>query len=109
MRDTNGVLTIGVNCGGPAIDGLAADQPYVSGSWGYDKGLPWSIKNSVFPGNRDWIENNYGYQNAFETLRFHAVRRFTTKFDVPNGFYRLSLYFAEQWRSKPGARVFRVS
>jgi DUF1680 family protein len=108
MARTDRVLTIGVNCGGPAIDGLAADRPYVPGQWGYDKGLPWSIKNSAFPRRRDTIENDYGYPSAFETLRYHAGAPLHYRFDLPNGYYQLRLYFAEQWRDKTGARVFDV-
>src|SRR4051794_36048432 len=102
------VTTIGVNCGGAAVDGLLADQPYVPGSWGYDKGLPWDVRDAWIARVRDPVENDYGYPDAFKTFRFHAGAPLHYKFDLPNGFYEVKLYFCEQWRQNPGERVFAV-
>src|SRR5258707_14798266 len=106
MSQTDLMTSMGVNCGGPAVEGLLADQPYVPGSWGYDKGLTWNIRNSMISRERHSVENNLGHPIAFETLRYHAGAPLHYKFDLPNGYYEVKLYFAEQCRDTPGARVF---
>jgi DUF1680 family protein len=108
MQTVDGVRTIRVNCGGPAVDGLSADQPYSPGGWGYDKGLAWSVRASAFADPEKGIENDFGFPNAFATFRYHAGAPLHYRFDLPDGYYELRLYFAEPWRGAPGGRVFDV-
>lgn len=74
-----------VNCGGPSVDGFSADQPYAPGSWGYRHGGLYFRCDSV--------ANNYGMATALSTLRYSCGAPFHYVFDVPNGYYRVKLYF----------------
>jgi hypothetical protein len=88
-----------VNCGGPAGDGFSADQPYHRGSWGYSRG------GQLF--SCDSVSNDCGIPSAIKTLRYACGAPFHYKFDVPNGYYRVKMYFASP-NELYGARTFDV-
>jgi len=79
----------------------SADRAYSAGSWGY-------VGESIAfpPSSRDIA----GTSNAilYQTARY-AFGSFGYRFDVPNGRYRVSLYFAELWWATSGRRRFNVS
>lgn len=89
-----------VNCGGPAVDGLSADQAYTPGSWGYT-GSDGSYSTT------DTITNNYGYPTGLKTCRYSSST-FNYKFDVPNGIYKVKLYFADPTSTAANVRKFNV-
>jgi hypothetical protein len=74
-----------VNCAGPAADGFSADRPYKKGQWGYIHGGQYFKCESVV--------NDYGLPEALTTLRYSCGAPFHYKFDVPNGHYRITMYF----------------
>lgn len=74
-----------VNCGGPMMDGFLGDQPYSPGSWGYTHGGLYFKCETV--------SNNYGIPEVLSTLRYSCGAPFHYMFDVPNGTYRVKLYF----------------
>src|SRR5579871_2504601 len=74
-----------VNCAGPAIDGFSEDQLYRPGSWGYTHGGQYFMCDSV--------SNAFAIPAAIKTLRYSCGAPFHYKFDVPNGLYRVKLYF----------------
>ena len=88
-----------VNCGGPAADGFSADQPYRPGSWGYSRG------GQLFA--CDSVANDYGIPTTIKTLRYACGAPFHYKFDVPNGLYRVKMYFASP-NEFYGPRTFDV-
>src|SRR5690349_13913174 len=88
-----------VNCAGPAADGFSADQPYRRGSWGYANGGQYFACDSV--------SNDYGIPTAIKTLRYSCGAPFHYKFDVPNGYYRVKMYFASP-NELYGERIFDV-
>ena len=88
-----------VNCAGPAVDGLSADQPYRQGSWGYSRG------GQLF--SCDSVSNDCGIPTAIKTLRYACGAPFHYKFDVPNGYYRVKMYFASP-NELYGPRTFDV-
>jgi hypothetical protein len=88
-----------VNCAGPAADGFSADQPYRKGSWGYSRG------GQLFA--CDSVSNDCGIPTAIKTLRYSCGAPFHYKFDVPNGFYRVKMYFASP-NELYGPRTFDV-
>ena len=88
-----------VNCAGPAVDDFSADQPYRSGSWGYTHGGQYFECNSV--------SNDYGIPAAIKTLRYSCGAQFHYKFDAPNGYYRVKMYFVSP-NELYGPRVFNV-
>ena len=88
-----------VNCAGPAADGFSADQPYRRGSWGYSRG------GQLFA--CDSVSNDYGILTAIKTLRYACGAPFQYKFDVPNGYYRVKMYFASP-NELYGPRTFDV-
>jgi hypothetical protein len=88
-----------VNCGGPAADGFSADQPYRQGSWGYSRG------GQLFA--CDSVSNDCGIPTAIKTLRYACGAPFHYKFDVPNGYYRVKMYFASP-NELYGQRIFDV-
>ena len=88
-----------VNCAGPAADGFSADQPYRRGSWGYSRGGQYFACESV--------SNDYGLPTAIKTLRYSCGAPFHYKFDVPNGYYRVKMYFASP-NELYGQRLFDV-
>ena len=75
-----------VNCAGPAADGFSADQPYTPGSWGYTHGGQYFMCDSP-------VSNDYGIPTAIKTCRYSCGAPFHYKFDVPNGYYRIRMYF----------------
>jgi hypothetical protein len=91
-------LPVKVNCGGSGADGLAADQAYTTGSWGYTAGSVYAPTDSV--------TNNYGYPTGMQSQRY--AKNFSYKFDVPNGNFTIKLYFAERFYTSTGKRVFNV-
>jgi hypothetical protein len=74
-----------VNCGGPAVEGFSGDQPYLAGGWGYTRG------GLYF--KCDTVANDYGIPEVLSTLRYSCSAPFHYRFDVPNGEYRVKLYF----------------
>ncbi len=96
-----------VDCGSSAdrVDNYggtwSADRAYSVGSWGYVG------ESIVFPQSSRDIA---GTSNAilYQTARY-AFGSFGYRFDVPNGRYRVSLYFAELWWATSGRRTFNVS
>lgn len=88
-----------VNCAGPAADGFSADQPYRRGSWGYSRGGQYFACDSV--------SNDCGIPTAIKTLRYSCGAPFHYKFDVPNGYYRVKMYFASP-NELYGQRLFDV-
>jgi hypothetical protein len=88
-----------VNCAGPAIDGFSEDQLYRPGSWGYTHGGQYFMCDSV--------SNDFGIPAAIKTLRYSCGAPFHYKFDVPNGLYRVKLYFVSP-NELYGPRVFDV-
>jgi hypothetical protein len=89
---------VGVNCGGPAADGLAADQPYRKGSWGYVGGS--DINDAD-------CSNAPGVPAHLRTYRASAGT-FEYRFDVPRGVYNVRLHFAEPLFTRVGDRRFNV-
>jgi uncharacterized protein len=88
-----------VNCGGPAADGFSADQPYRQGSWGYTRG------GQLFA--CDSVSNDCGIPTAIKTLRYACGAPFHYEFGVPNGYYRVKMYFASP-NELYGQRIFDV-
>jgi hypothetical protein len=88
-----------VNCGGLAADGFSADQPYRRGSWGHSRG------GQLF--SCDSVSNDCGIPTAIKTLRYSCGAPFHYKFDVPNGYYRVKMYFASP-NELYGQRTFDV-
>lgn len=88
-----------VNCAGPAVDGFSADQRYRPGSWGYTRGGQYFACDSV--------SNDYGIPTAIRTLRYSCGAPFHYKFDVPNGYYRIKMYFASP-NELYGSRTFDI-
>src|ERR1700747_3420564 len=97
--DTKQTYRVKVNCAGPAADGFSADQPYRRGSWGYSRG------GQLFA--CDSVSNDYGIPTAIKTLRYACGAPFQYKFDVPNGYYRVKMYFASP-NELYGPRIFDV-
>jgi hypothetical protein len=95
---TPGGYQVKVNCGGSAADGLSADQAYTTGSWGYLNGSTYE------PG--DPVTSDYGYPTGLKSQRFAS--NLSYKFDLPNSYYTVKLYFAERFYTTPGSRVFNV-
>jgi Beta-L-arabinofuranosidase, GH127/Malectin domain len=84
--DLKQLYHVKVNCAGPVADGFSADQPYRRGSWGYSRGGQYFACDSV--------ANDYGIPTAIKTLRYSCGAPLHYKFDVPNGYYRVKMYFA---------------
>ncbi len=74
-----------VNCAGPAVNGFSADQPYHPGTWGYTHGGQYFMCDAV--------SNDYGIPTVIKTTRYSCGAPFHYKFDVPNGYYRVKMYF----------------
>jgi len=96
----NSTGTIGVNCGSNiAQDGLSPDQAYKPGEWGY-------TGNTIATASNNSISNysNFGFSNdtPLRTVRYADSSAFDYIFDVSNGNYTVSLYFAECWDPAPG-------
>jgi hypothetical protein len=88
-----------VNCGGPAAEGFLADQAYRPGSWGYTHGGQYFECDSV--------SQDYGIPTVLKTLRYSCGAPFHYKFDVPNGSYRIKMYFVSP-NEFYGQRIFDV-
>jgi len=88
-----------VNCGGPAADGLLADQAYTAGSWGHVGGTP---------STADTVAGEANYPTGMKSCR-SSVGTFEYRFDVPRGVYNVKLHFAEPSFNQPGDRRFNVS
>ena len=97
--------SFGINVGGTAngwvlTDGLEPDVPYKEGFFGGDtNGKPWSTTEA--------IQNDFGMPAAMQTQNF-CDDPMTYRFDVPNGFYTVTLYFAELFYEETGKRTFDV-
>lgn len=101
------VLSLLVNVGGDEYTDRSgevwlADQEYVAGlsTWGYL--LP-DADTGTFAGDRPISGTLDSALLQDERWAMAGYR-----FELPNGDYALSLYFAEQWVTMPGARVFTV-
>src|SRR5690348_11684315 len=70
-------LPVKVNVGGPAADGMSADQAYTAGSWGYVESGTWTATTA------NTINPNFGYPTAMQSNRYYP--NFSYRFDVPNG------------------------
>jgi hypothetical protein len=97
-----------VNCGGPSYnDSLGntwqADQPFVSGAWGFDGASAGSGATSIaIAGTSDMA--------LYQTDRRWASNEGTPRyrFTVANGAYEVTLHFAESEATQPGQRVFAI-
>jgi hypothetical protein len=95
-----------VNCGSDeeyrdSAGGLwAADQPYAPGNWGH--------VGSVVTFSTDQEVGNTADALLYQDQSF-AYGSFSYQFDVPDGEYEVTLYFAELWWAASGKRVFDVS
>jgi pectate lyase len=90
-----------VNAGGPGYtDGegnrWSADQPYTPGGWGYVGGKTHSTRDPIANTADDSLYQSERYGN------------FSYKFDVPDGLYDVTLYFAEIYWKEAGRRRFDV-
>jgi pectate lyase len=90
-----------VNAGGQGYtDGEGnrwnADQPYTPGGWGYVGGKTHSTRDPIANTADDSLYQSERYGN------------FSYKFDVPDGLYDVTLYFAEIYWKEAGRRRFDV-
>ncbi|MDZ7261651.1 MAG: malectin domain-containing carbohydrate-binding protein, partial [candidate division KSB1 bacterium] len=93
-----------VNAGGPAYTDTqgklwSADQPYTSGSWGYVGGAVAATTDPIANTTDDPLYQKYRYSET----------SFSYQFDVPNGFYEVTLLFVEPYWTSANKRVFDVS
>jgi hypothetical protein len=95
-----------VDCGSSVdyVDNLgltwSADRAYTAGSWGYvGQSAAFSNAREIAGTSNDGL---------YQTARY-AWGSFGYRFDVPNGTYRVSLYFAEIYFASQGRRRFNVS
>jgi hypothetical protein len=95
-----GGYLVKVNCGGPAVDGLSADQAYTPGGWGHVGGSPSAANNAV--------AGDCGYPTAMKTARCSGGT-LEYRFDVPRGVYDVRLCFAEPSFDRAGDRRFNLS
>jgi Malectin domain/Bacterial TSP3 repeat len=94
-------VLLAVNAGGGSYiagDGTrwSADQIYTPGSWGYVGGKTSSTKDAIANTEDDPLYRSERYGT------------FSYKFDVPNGTYDVTLYFAEIYHKSSGRRLFDV-
>ena len=73
-----------------------ADQPYSQGGWGYVGGTPYFRNISI---------SNTSNDPLYQTERFDMQKY---QFDVPNGYYRVTLKMAEIFWKEAGKRIFNV-
>ncbi|MCI0514859.1 T9SS type A sorting domain-containing protein, partial [candidate division KSB1 bacterium] len=109
-RDISVVLSVGstpnyvqrINCGSTTAytDGSGLvwdkDQEYTIGNWGYSGGATYSVY--------DPITNTMDYK-LFQSERWGSM---SYLFDVSNGQYQVTLYFAEIYFTQSAKRVFDV-
>ncbi|MBD1420587.1 malectin domain-containing carbohydrate-binding protein [Sphingobacterium chuzhouense] len=121
MRDTGSTLLKGetdvhylyrVNSGGPEYTDIfgqhwMADQPYTEAAgWG---SVSWADSyddiSSVFASQRRTFDPIKGVADwpLFQTFRY-GLDQLSYHFDVPNGIYRVELYFAEPWVGGAGLK-----
>lgn len=86
-----------VNAGGGTLGDWVADQAYVPGEWGYVGGRIFGSATAVAAAADPAM---------YQTERWGMA---AYKFHVPNGQYRVQLYFAEVYYKAPGKRVFGVN
>ncbi len=93
-----------VNCGGPSEDGLSGDQPFVKGGWGYEG-------KSVTQATTNTIYYNGNLPNAMKSGRSSSSAKdaFNYKFTVPDGNYKIELYFTETTDTTYNDHKFDVS
>lgn len=93
-----------VNCGGTGVDGLAPDQAYAKGGWGYQGPSKATASDEI-------IYYNCNLPNALKTGREAASGNgaFSYKFTVPNGRYDVQLIFVEDAQTDYDSRKFTVS
>jgi AraC family transcriptional regulator, melibiose operon regulatory protein len=91
--------SIKVNCGCETDNNLPKDQEYKKGDWGYTGNtFTHSTENTQFP--------DFGFSSELNSLRFGGVFKYI--FNVPNGFYRVELFFSELYWTTIGKRIFTV-
>ena len=95
-------VMLAVNAGGGSYissDGTSwsADQAYKAGSWGYVDGKISSTRDAIANTEDDALYRSERYGSTFS---YH--------FDVPNGLYDVTLYFAELYHKSSGRRIFDV-
>ncbi len=94
-----------VNLGGPVYtDGTgnvwAADKVFTTGSWGYISGSTYAVTNEIMGTVDDTLYQSERYWMGTTTPAY--------RFTVPNGFYDVTLKFAEIWFTSNGQRSFDV-
>lgn len=93
-----------VNAGGPLYFDVEnnlwyADQPYSPNGWGYVGGEISSTTDPIDNTDDDPLYQKYRYSET----------NFSYQFDVPDGFYEITLLFMEPYWEEAGKRVFDVS
>ena len=91
-----------INVGGEAYQDQsgqiwAADQAYSEGNWGYVGGHTYGKDISISGTTDDAL---------FQSERYNLQEY---RFDLPNGYYRIKLYFAEIYWKNPNKRIFNLS
>jgi Malectin domain/Bacterial TSP3 repeat len=94
-------VLLAVNAGGGSYIGgdatpWSADQSYTPGGWGYVGGKTYSTKDAIANTEDDSLYRSERYGT------------FSYKFDIPNGSYDVTLYFAEIYHNSSGRRLFDV-
>jgi hypothetical protein len=74
----------------------AADRSYSPGMWGYVGGTTYSTRDPIANTTDDALYQSERYGN------------FSYKFDIPNGEYDVTLYFAEIYWNASGKRLFDI-
>lgn len=92
-------LPLKVNVGGNATSGYAADKAWEGdGDFGYTgTGSSTASSSNAVSGTDD--------DAVFQSVRY---KTFGYKIAVPDGYYAITLLFAEFWRSSEGGREFRA-
>lgn len=94
---------LAVNCGGQSEDGLLSDQTFVKGSWGFEG------KSETMVGD-DTIYYNCNLPNCMKSSRYSNAEdgALRYKFTVPDGKYKVELFFAETTDTVYNASPFNV-
>jgi hypothetical protein len=78
-----------------------ADKAYVAGSWGYRSGAPGYSTDPVANSSPDSDDVLYYYDRSGSPNNLLLYR-----FTVPNGAYKVNLFFSEDFFNAAGLRVF---
>jgi hypothetical protein len=100
-----GTVVAKVDCGTSTdgLDGYSADKAFVPGGWGYvDGGLS---------SNQIYQQGTFSIYDKLYMLKTYreSTGNLSYKFPVPNGKYKVNLYFVEPTKSEAGQRAFSVS